>query len=36
MIFCQPFLNIEAMGVKMPKALTDYIKKIRGDKNDRD
>lgn len=29
--FLSTVLNIEAMGVKLPKAITDYIKKIRGD-----
>lgn len=33
--FLSTILNIEAMGVKMPKVITDYIKKIRGDKDDR-
>lgn len=33
--FLSTILNIEAMGVKLPKAITDYIKKIRGDKHDR-
>lgn len=34
--FLSIIMNLETMGVKIPKFISDYIKRLRGDKNDRD